>query len=121
MPGIPVHDGRNRRSPSAGIRVHVESERAFTIVRNPHFHPLAGQRVSILFERRYKSAVGLVYICEGGALGTVTLPEHFTDRGLQEPATRPLTVDVLADLAAVMSALRKPLTGPEGRVNNLVL
>jgi hypothetical protein len=60
----------------------------------------------ILFERQL--AGGLVYICEGGSLGTVTLPEDFTDRGLP-PAPRPLTAEVLADLAATLSALkRKP-------------
>ncbi len=54
-------------------------------------------------------ALGRVYLCDGGTLGSVTLPEAFTDRG-GPPATRPLTADVLADLAAVMSALRKHLT-----------
>ena len=77
------------------------------IVTHP-FHPLAGQRVSILFERRYKSAIGHVYVCEGGPSGTMTLPEDFTDRGTPS-ATRPLTADVLADLAAVVSALRLTL------------
>jgi hypothetical protein len=53
-----------------------------------------------------------VYVCEAGPLGTVTLPEHFTDRGAA-PAARPLTVDVLIDLAAVVAALRHRLTGRE--------
>ena len=74
------------------------------IVTHP-FHPLAGQRVSILFERRYKSAIGHVYVCEGGPSGTMTLPEDFTDRGTPSD-TRLLTVEVLVDLAAVVSALR---------------
>lgn len=69
------------------------------------FHPLVGQRVPILFERRL--ATGHVYICEGGPLGTVTLPEDFTDRGLP-PAARPLTAEVLAELAATIRALRRP-------------
>ncbi len=77
------------------------------------FHPLAGQRVAILFERTYKDAArGRVYICEGGPLGTVTLPEHFTDRAVP-PAIGPLTADVLLDLAAVMSALRRRLTAEQ--------
>jgi hypothetical protein len=80
------------------------------------FHPLTGQRVSVLFERRYRSALGCVYICDGGPLRNVTLPEDFTDRGA--PATtRPLTVEVLTDLAAVVSALRRRLTGHEGGTN----
>jgi hypothetical protein len=70
------------------------------------FHPLAGQRLPVLFERH--RAARRVYICEGGPLGTVTLPEDFTDRGLP-PATRPLTTEVLAGLGAILSALkRKP-------------
>ncbi len=83
------------------------------IVTHP-FHPLAGQRVAILFERRYKSAIGRVYICDGGALGTFTLPESFTDRGAT-PATRPLTANVLTDLASVVSALRNNLDSSKRR------
>jgi hypothetical protein len=70
------------------------------------FHPLAGQRLPVLFERRL--AAGRVYICEGGALGTVTLPADFTDRGLP-PAARPLSAEVLAALAATIRALTKKL------------
>jgi hypothetical protein len=55
----------------------------------------------------------VVYICDGGTLGTVTLPEHFTDRRLP-PATGLLTAEVLADLATVISALRNTVTGQEG-------
>jgi hypothetical protein len=81
------------------------------------FHPLAGARVVILFERTYKDAArGRVYICEGGPLGTVTLPEHFTDRGIP-PATGPVTREVLLDLVAVISALRRRLTPDEGGPN----
>jgi Family of unknown function (DUF5372) len=70
------------------------------------FHPLVGQRLPVLFERRL--GAGRVYICEGGPLGTLTLPEDFTDRSLP-PATRPLTAEILAELAATLSALkRKP-------------
>jgi hypothetical protein len=48
-------------------------------------------------------------------LGTVFLREGFTDRA-DPPATRPLTVDILADLGAVVSNLQKSLTGRgEGR------
>ena len=79
------------------------------IVTHP-FHPLTGQRISILFERTYRDPTrGRVYVCEAGPLGTVTLPEHFTDRGTA-PAARPLTGDVLIDLAVVVAALRHRLT-----------
>ena len=66
------------------------------------FHPLVGQRLSILFVRR--RAVGRLYVCEGGPLGTVALPEDFTDRGLA-PAVRPLSAEILAELAATIRAL----------------
>jgi hypothetical protein len=83
------------------------------IVTQP-FHPLAGQRVSILFERTYRDrSLGRVYICDGGTLGTVTLPEHFTDRG-GPSAPGPVTPEVLRDLAAVVAGLRCRLTGGEG-------
>ena len=84
------------------------------IVTHP-FHPLSGQRVSILFERVYRyPRLGRVYICDGGELGNMTLLEDYTNRGALA-AARPLTADVLADLAAVIAALRNTLTTPERR------
>ena len=68
------------------------------------FHPLLGQRVPIIFTRRRTGV--RIYVCEGGPLGYVTLPEDFTDRGLT-PAARPLTAEVLAELAATVSALAR--------------
>jgi len=70
------------------------------------FHPLLGRQLPILFARR--QALGRLYICEGGALGTVTLPEEFTDRGLP-PASRPLTVEVLAELVATLRSVKTKL------------
>ena len=58
--------------------------------------------------------LGRVYICDGGELGNMTLPEDYTNRGALA-AARPLTADVLADLAAVIAALRNTLTTPERR------
>ena len=66
------------------------------------FHPLAGERLPILFERRW--AGSRLYVCEGGPLGSVTLPEEATDRGA-EAAGWPLTVEVLAELVGVVGAL----------------
>jgi hypothetical protein len=71
------------------------------VVTHP-FHPLSGERLPIVFERRRAGA--RVYVCEGGALGSVTLPEDATDRGVG-PAAGPLTVEVLAGLAAVVGAI----------------
>lgn len=70
------------------------------IVTHP-FHPLAGQRIPVLFERTYRDPTrGHVYVCEAGPLGTVTLPEHFTDRGAA-PAARPLTAHYRPIIRAV--------------------
>jgi uncharacterized protein DUF5372 len=74
------------------------------------FHPLVGRQLPILFTRR--RATDRIYICEGGALGTVTLPEEFTDRGLP-PAARPLTAEVLAELAATIRTLKRKLDRSE--------
>ncbi len=66
------------------------------------FHPLMGQRVPILFVRRRAGV--RIYVCEAGPLGSVSLPEEFTDRGVT-PAARPLTAEVLAELAATITTL----------------
>ena len=63
----------------------------------------------ILLERRYRS-LGHVYICDGGGLGTFTLPEDFTDRG-RSAGESPLDADRLSELATVVSVLRNLLTG----------
>ncbi len=53
--------------------------------------------------------LGHVYICDGGELGNVTLPESFTDRG-PAPEPQPLSVESLMQLAAAMEAVGKRLT-----------
>jgi Family of unknown function (DUF5372) len=71
------------------------------VVTHP-FHPLCGERLEVLYVRR--CAGGRVYVCDGGQFGGVSLPEAATDRG-PEPADRPLTVEVLCDLVAVVAAI----------------
>ena len=66
------------------------------------FHPLSGQRLRVLFER--KLAGGLAVSCEGGPLGSLMVPLAWTDRGAPE-ADVPLTYEVLVDLAGVISAV----------------
>ena len=66
------------------------------------FHPLRGERLEVLFERRW--GAGRLYVCEGGPLGSVALPEEATDRG-PEPAPRPLTFEVLVELARLAAAI----------------
>jgi hypothetical protein len=65
------------------------------------FHPLSGQRLRVLFERKLPS--GLAVSCEGGPLGSVMLPLAWTDRG-PGAADGPLTYEVLIGLAEVISA-----------------
>jgi hypothetical protein len=84
------------------------------VVTHP-FHPLRGERLAILFERRRGG--GRVYVCEGGPLGSVTLPEDATDRG-RGAAERPLSYELLVELAAVVAALRG--TGVRGLTYGLV-
>ncbi len=76
------------------------------------FHPLRGQRLAILFVRRY--AEGRLYVCEAGGLGTIGVPEGATDRA-PAPASSPLSGEVLAELVEVVAAItRSPRIG--GRV-----
>jgi hypothetical protein len=60
--------------------------------------------VAILFERR--TPRGRLYVCEA-PLASISLGilEDWTDRG-PEPAARPLSVEVLVELVAVVAALR---------------
>ena len=67
------------------------------------FHPLAGQRVEILQQRRCKRT-GLVYLCDAGVLGCFNLPASFTDRGLP-PAPGRLTFEVLAGLVELLKVM----------------
>jgi hypothetical protein len=71
------------------------------VVTHP-FHPLFGKRLEVLYVRR--EATGRVYVCDGGEGRNVALDEAATDRG-PEPAERPLTFEVLVELAAVVAAL----------------
>ena len=67
------------------------------------FHPLAGQRLRVLFER--KLAGGRAVSCEGGPLGSLMVPLAWTDRGPAAVA-EPLTYEVLIGLAEVVSAVK---------------
>ena len=78
-----------------------EVPESFVTVTHP-FHPLSGQRLRVLFER--KLAAGLAVSCEGGPLGSLMLPLTWTDRGCAA-ADGPLTYEVLVGLAAEISAV----------------
>lgn len=76
------------------------------VVTHP-FHPLRGERLEVLFVRRIGAT--RIYVCEGGPLGSVSLLEDATDRGAG-PAERPLSIEVLAALVALVAEL----TGEQG-------
>jgi hypothetical protein len=71
------------------------------VVTHP-FHPLRGERLEILYGRR--EAGGRMYVRDAGNGRNVKLDEAATDRG-PVPAERPLTFEVLVEVAAVVSAL----------------
>jgi len=60
----------------------------------------------VLFERRFPN--GRLYVCEGGAAGTIGVPEDATDR-VPAPAATPLTAEVLAGLVELVAAIRGPV------------
>jgi hypothetical protein len=59
----------------------------------------------VLLERR-RPSTQLVYVCEGGPAGRVTLPVAWTDRGAV-PAGQRLTAAGLVALAALVSAVEQ--------------
>ena len=65
----------------------------------------------MLFQRRLKR--GLCYLCDGGDLGNLMLPEDFTDRGMP-PVGSALSVEVLSGLIALTRTMRESLDGSEG-------
>lgn len=70
------------------------------------FHPLAGQRLEVILERRRPGAE-LVLVCEGGPAGRVTLPVGWTDRA-PAPLRYRLAVEGLVELAGLAAALGYP-------------
>jgi Family of unknown function (DUF5372) len=71
------------------------------VVTHP-FHPLRGERLDVLFV--CCRGASRVYVCDGGPLGGMALPEDATDRG-PESAERSLCFEALAELASVVAAL----------------
>ena len=67
-----------------------------------HKSDLAGLTVRGLRARRRR----LVFVCEGGPLGRVTVPESWTDRG-PAPAAHRLSVAVLVELDTLLTMLEQ--------------
>ena len=66
------------------------------------FHVLCGRRVPVLFAKRRAGRV--VFVCEGGPLGRVTVPQSWTDRA-PEPAGHRLSVEALVELDTLLTVL----------------
>jgi hypothetical protein len=73
------------------------------VVTHP-FHPLTGQRLAVILERR-RAGAELVLVCEGGPAGRVTLPVGWTDRTPAWPGHRLAAVG-LVELAHLLAALK---------------
>jgi len=67
------------------------------------FHVLFGRQVPVLFSKR--RAGRLVFVCEGGPVGRVTVPMSWTDRG-PAPAANRLSVEGLVELDTLAKVLR---------------
>jgi Family of unknown function (DUF5372) len=71
------------------------------VVTHP-FHPLRGQWLEVLLERRCGG--GRVFVCDVGDGRNLELAEDVTDRGVV-PGERALSFEVLVGLAAVVAAI----------------
>jgi hypothetical protein len=65
---------------------------------------LSGRRVAVLFAKR--RAGRLVFVCEGGPLGRVTVPESWTDCA-PAPAGHRLSVEALVELDTLITVLEQ--------------
>ena len=72
------------------------------VVTHP-FHPLRGQRLEVLLERRCGGV--RVFVCDAGDGRNLELAEDVTDRGRVTAGERPLSFEVLVGLAAVVAAI----------------
>jgi hypothetical protein len=66
------------------------------------FHLLFGRRVPVLFAKRRAGTV--VFVCAGGPVGRVTVPESWTDRGVV-PGRHRLSVEGLVELDTLVKIL----------------
>jgi hypothetical protein len=71
------------------------------VVTHP-FHPLAGERLEVLLERR--RGPDRVFVCDAGDGRNLELAEDVTDRGLV-PGERVLSFEVLVGLAVVVAEI----------------
>lgn len=90
-----------RRSADSAKSPKPNNVSGSVVVTHP-FHPLSGQRLEVLFERR--QADGLALSCECGPLGRMWLPAAWTDRVEVDQPTK-VSYEALVELASVMVAI----------------
>ena len=100
-PGRRTSEGRCRSRRSRHTPRSSNESLGSLVVTHP-FHPLFGERLEVLYVRRFPT--GRVYVCDGGGGRNVALDEEATDRG-PEPAERPLSFEVLVEVAGVVAAV----------------
>ena len=100
-----------RRSPHKARPLRSSPTSESIVVTHP-FHPLTGQRLVVILERR-RPSTDLVLVCEGGPAGQVTLPAAWTDRAPAALSHR-LGVEGLAALAELTAALHHPRVAHRG-------
>jgi hypothetical protein len=83
------------------------------VVTHP-FHPLFGQRLPVVFERRCPVHERL-FVCEAGPARRVTLPVGWTDRKPDAMLAHRLGPEGLAALIEVVAALGHPRLAREDR------
>jgi len=81
------------------------------VVTHP-FHPLSGQRLLVVFERRCPVHDSL-FVCEAGPARRVTLPIACTDRSPDEPSAHCLSREALAALSELVTVLQNPLSAEQ--------
>jgi hypothetical protein len=76
------------------------------VVAHP-FHPLFGERLPIVFERRCPVHERL-FVCEAGPAQRVTLPIRWTDRSPEVVLAHRVGPEGLASLVEVVAVLQHP-------------
>jgi hypothetical protein len=101
-----------RRS-AHSARLSKSSPLSDSIVVTHPFHPLTGQRLAVIFEKR-RPGTERVLVCEGGPAGRVTLPIAWTNRAPARQTNR-LAIEGLVELVALTAALQHPPLASRGR------
>ena len=89
--------------PRSAHRAAASSHPSDLLIVHP-FHVLVGHRVRVLFVKHRAGKV--VFVCEGGPLGRVTVPQAWTDRG-PAPAGHRLNVAALVELDTLLRVLEQ--------------